>query len=397
MLPFTQRSLTLFLIAGCVDVSRAGSMVAPNPLRPISSARIAEIDPLRDGRWDRFVENHPHATGHHLGAWAAILSSCYGYQPRYIALEADDGLVGVLPIVSSGRRLSGSRLSSLPTAKAAGPLATSSEHERALLTAAIEIKRREGLSSLMVRSQTPGLEGGGAQIDNVSSTQVLALDRNAEELLDGYKRTSTNLYRSIRKSQKSGVVVIETSSNQDLKDWYRLYLLTIRRLRALPRRLKQLQEAKSRLGTRWRLVVVKNDGAVIAGGIFHDIAGTVELIYNASDPDSLSLRPNHALYWHMITDSIHRERIGFDFGVSNHESLERFKQQWGTTPRNVYDYKDVATGEQAMSDSASASTPGTPGGKARLAARAKSLAGDTLAASPLAISRAVGSLAYRFV
>lgn len=249
----------------------------------------------------------------------------------------------------------------------------------------------------MVRSQTPGLEGGGARIDNMSSTQVLELDRDAEELLDGYKRTSTNLYRSIRKSQKSGVVVIETTSDHDLKDWYRLYLLTIRRLRALPRRLKQLQEAKSRLGARWRLVVVKNDGAVIAGGIFHDIAGTVELIYNASDPDSLSLRPNHALYWHMITDSIHRGRIGFDFGVSNHESLERFKQQWGTIPRGVYDYKDLGASAQHPSDSASAQKAGTFGGKARLAAQAKSLAGDTLAASPLAVSRAVGSLAYRIV
>lgn len=341
-------------------------MTAPSPLRSIHTARVVEIDPLLDGRWDEFVGGHPRATVHHLGAWAGILASCYRYRPRYIALEANDALVGVLPLVSSGPRLSGSRLSSLPTAKAAGPLAASAEQERALLAAALEIKRREGLSSMMVRSQSPGLEGGGAQVEHVSSTQVLELGRRSEELLDSYKRTSTNLYRSIRKAQKSGLVVGETESDRELREWYRLYLLTIRRHRTLPRRLKQLQEAKARLGARWRLVTVKKDGAVIAGGVFHDIAGTVELMYNASDPSSLSLRPNHALYWHVVTDSISRSRVALDFGTSNHETLERFKQQWGTTPQGVYVYGASGTSEESASDSASTPRAAARGGRMRL-------------------------------
>jgi Acetyltransferase (GNAT) domain len=335
---------------------------------------------------------------HHLGAWAAILASCYRYRPRYIALEVDGGLVGVLPLVSSGLRLSGSRLSSLPTSKAAGPLALSAEHERALLTAALEIKRQEGLSSMTVRSQSAGLEsGGGVQIDDVSSTQVLELDCSPEALLDGYKQTSVNVYRNIRKAKKSGLVVGETESDRELREWYRLYLLTIRRHRTLPRRLRQLREARVRLGDHWRLVTVKRDGAVIAGGVFHDIAGTVELMYNASDPGTLSLRPNHALYWHVITDSIARGRVGLDFGVSNHDTLVQFKQQWGTTPHGVYVYGDPGTSEEGQSDSVSTPSAGTPSGKTRLAARMKSLAGDAIAVSPLTINRAIGSVAYRIV
>jgi hypothetical protein len=306
--------------------------------------------------------------------------------------------MGVLPLVSSGLRLSGSRLSSLPTSKAAGPLALGVEHERTLLTAALEIKQRERLSSLTVRSQSAGLESsGGAQIEDVSSTQVLELSLSPEGLLDSYKQTSMNLYRNIRKAKKSGLVVEETESDRELREWYRLYLLTIRRHRTLPRRLRQLREARARLGAHWRLVTVKKDGAVIAGGVFHDIAGTVELMYNASDPEALSLRPNHALYWHMITDSITRGRVGFDFGVSNHETLERFKRQWGTTPHGVYVYGDRGTSEEGQSDSVSTQSAGADSGKTRLAARTKSLAGDVLAVSPLTVNRAIGSVAYRIV
>jgi CelD/BcsL family acetyltransferase involved in cellulose biosynthesis len=403
-------------------------------------ARVVDVDPLQDNRWDGFVEAHPRGSGHHLGAWAAILRSCYGYRPRYMALEAGGRLQGVLPLVNSGRRLSGSRLSSLPTAKAAGPLAHSEEHELALLAAARERRRREGLSSLLVRSQTAGLDAAGASISAVQDTQVLQLDRTPEQLLDLYAQTNKNLSRSIRKAERSGLSVTEAGTDRELREWYRLYLLTIRRHRNLPRRLRQLREARERLGHRWRLIVVKKDGAVVAGGVFHDVAGTIELIYNASDRDSLSLRPNHALYWHVINDSIQRGRRAFDFGVSNHASLAEFKAQWGAQPRAVYLYTDAGPGGADAGPGGADARPGAtdPGPGARpaahapaggpaepaaphapgeraespagepagrqgaasrppLRARAKDLAGSVLESTPPQLTRALGAIGYRLV
>src|SRR5205085_4478459 len=157
-------------------------------------SQIIEIDPLSDRRWDAFVKAHPSPRGHHLGGWASILRDCYGYKPKYIALEQGGDLAGVLPLVSSGRRLSGSRLSSLPTAKAAGPLASTHEDERRLLGAAVEITRRERLGAVFVRSEHPGLDHPAAGLAKTYQTQVLAL-QPPEQLLEQYKRESHNLYR----------------------------------------------------------------------------------------------------------------------------------------------------------------------------------------------------------
>ncbi|HWX52042.1 MAG TPA: hypothetical protein VNY34_02040, partial [Solirubrobacteraceae bacterium] len=187
------------------------------------------IDPVADGRWDAFVHAHPRATSHHLGAWASILGSCYGYRPKYIALESDQRLTGVLPLVGSGRRLTGSRLSSLPTARAAGPLGASPDDERALLTAAAEIRRRERIGSLTVRSEAQGLQVDGMRIASTDVSHVLELGPSDEELLESYKHTSQNLYRSIRKAEKSDLIVEESRAERDLRVWYRLYVKTIRK------------------------------------------------------------------------------------------------------------------------------------------------------------------------
>jgi hypothetical protein len=358
---------------------------------PAGSA-IVDADPLSDPRWDAFVRAHPAASGHHLGAWASILRDCYGYRPRYLALEEAGLLTGVFPLMSSGLRLTGSRLSSLPTAKAAGPLATTREGERELLNAAGELKRREKFNSLLVRSDHPDLQGDLVGLAGTHPTYVLELCEPAM-LLERYSRDSKNISRSIRKAQKSGLVVGESNSQADLKDWYRLYLATIRKHRNLPRRFRQLQASMALLDSSWRFIPVHKDGRVIAGAIFHDIGETVELIYNASDPAYLSLRPNHAIYWHMISDAAERNRSFFDFGTADTDTLASFKEGWGAIPRDISLY----VGDHRAEPTMAAATNTEAGARRRAIVDPKLLARKVIGASPLPVTRALGALVYRLV
>ncbi len=376
----------------------------------MSGARVVELDPCADARWDEFALAQPSACGHHVAGWAEILRDCYGFRPRYLALEHADALVGIMPLVYSGRRLSGRRLSSLPTAKSAGPLALERAGEQALLEHASELGRGALASALTVRCEHDQLQGTSVALDGTDCTYRLPAS-DPDQLLDGYRRTSKNLYRSIRKGEKSQLSIEDTRSAADLRDWYRLYLATIRRHRNFPRRLRQFQASMALLGSTWRLVVVKKHGRVIAGGVFHDIGETVELVYNASDDTFLSERPNHALYWRVLRDAAERGQ-GFDFGLAASDSLRSFKEQWGAQPIPIYSYahRTQTSPTEQLTTAGQPSTAGQPpdtarsrepdqagraGLRASAIARAKSLGSDALGRMPLTATRVAGALAYR--
>ncbi|MGH2865584.1 MAG: GNAT family N-acetyltransferase [Solirubrobacteraceae bacterium] len=359
----------------------------------MSVGRVVEVDIGSDSRWDRFVLAQPAACGHHLAGWAQILHECYGFKPRYLALEEDDALVGVLPLVHSGRRLSGARLSSLPTSKSAGPLASSLEGERELLRFAGERASQEPTCALTVRSEHAELAGAAIGLQGTDHSYRLA-PRSEDELLEDYRRGAKNLYRSIRKSEKAGLSVADTRSSADLREWYRLYLATIRRHGNFPRRLRQFQASMSLLGSAWRLAVVRKDGRVVAGGVFHDIGDTVELIYNASDEAYLSERPNHALYWRVLRDAALRGQ-GLDFGLAASESLRAFKEQWGAEPVPIYLYARAEACAELDRHACAADAETGSGLRARAEGAVRSVAIDALQRLPLSVNRAAGALAYR--
>ena len=146
----------------------------------------------------------------------------------------------------------------------------------------------------------------------------------------GWRKTSNNLFRSLKKADKAGFEFREGTCARDCADFYRLYLHTMRKHRTLPRRLRQLELTRDLLGPgEFRLFLVEHDGRLAAGGVFHVFGGTVELIYNGSDDGMLDLRPNHALYWNVIRWAPSRVSDTFDFGeASPTTSLGRFKSQW---------------------------------------------------------------------
>jgi len=52
-----------------------------------------------DKSWDRFVEQHPHATVAHLAAWGSIFEGAYRHERVYLVAEESGEIAGVLPLV----------------------------------------------------------------------------------------------------------------------------------------------------------------------------------------------------------------------------------------------------------------------------------------------------------
>jgi Acetyltransferase (GNAT) domain len=374
-------------------------MQAPTQTEP---GTLAPIDPLTDARYDEFVAECEHSGAYHAGAWARILAKPYGARPHYLASSTLDGsLEAVLPLMTSRGVVSGTRLRSLPVVPFGGPVGTSVEAEAALLAAACRLADERG-ATLNVNSRTAGYEQhvGGLRGADATPVWITTLPDDAEGLRRGWKKTSNNLFRNIAKSEKAGVRVREGQGDSDLRDFYRLYLATMRRHRSLPRAWRQMTLDQALLGPSgvFRLFVAEHESRPVAAAIFHAYRDTVDLLYNGSDETMRDLRPNFALYWHAIRWAIENGYRRFDWGEAiDGGPLSRFKAQWSAEPVPAYRYAYSPAGQPAESRAdrlrLSHDAFDTPGERSR---RQRAIDGIWERA-PLTLTRAAGSLIYRWV
>jgi GNAT acetyltransferase-like protein len=358
-------------------------------------ATVTPVDPVEDPRWDQFVRAHPDATAYHLGAWARVLNAAYGFKPAYVALVAPDGeLHGALPLMRTRGVATGRRLRSLPVVPPADPIATSDEGVRALIEAACAMTddRAKVWTLHARRGDCEELVPELRRLPRHPSW-ILELPPDLDEMRRGWKKTSNNLFRNLKKAEKAGVTVREGRDEADLKSFYGLYLRTMRRLFTVPRPYRQLAEDRRLLGPdgTFRLFLAEYEGDVVAAGVFHAMGDTVDLLYNGSDDARLDVRPNHALYWHALNWAAESGHRLFDFGQGHPEmSLARFKMQWGAeeVPEHRYDYVPGATAgaEPAEPRAHRLDGAGEPGRLERAWTRV-----------PLPLTRVAARVAYRYL
>jgi hypothetical protein len=354
-------------------------------------SRATQIDAAADPRWDAYVRAHPRATIYQLACWARILGESYRFEPRYLALEDEGGaLRGVLPLLYKKGLVSDARIRSLPVFPAGGPLADSRHLEVQLIRAARD--RAEGEANVLAvvspndyTTELPDFATDGLP------RWVLRVPADPDELRARWRKTSNNLFRSLKKADKSGLVFRESSAPGELRRFYRLYLRTMRKHRTLPRSLRQLMLSRELLAPgEFRLFLVERDGSLAAGGVFHVFGDTVELIYNGSADRMLDLRPNHALYWSVILWCAEHGYGAFDFGeASPTSSLGRFKAQWAEPVPN-YRYTWRAGQTPSRAESIAAVSYGVEQSGTGLIAAAWRRA-------PVQLTRLGAALAYRYL
>jgi hypothetical protein len=359
----------------------------------MNGIRAVPVDPDAEPRYDAYVASHPRATLYQRSVWARILRDSYRFQPRYLALADDAGeFHGVLPLVYKKGLVSSARIRSLPVFQWGGPLADTHDQEVMLVQAAREVAVGaecvlQILSARDYSAQLPELV-----TDRLPPRWVVRVDGDLDALRAGWRKTSNNLFRSLKKADKAGLVFREGTSKRDLSRFYRLYLLTMRKHRSLPRSRRELERTRDLLQRgEWRLFVVESGGQIAAGGIFHVFGSTVELIYNGSDERLLDLRPNHALYWNVMRWAASQGQGAFDLGRARPETpLGRFKSQWADPlPNYRYTWRpgDAPSRAESM---ATASYALEEAGDTGLVARAWQRA-------PLQLTRLGAALAYRYL
>src|SRR5271156_2178476 len=102
------------------------------------------IEPLKDRRWDEFVQWHPQSSIFHSSAWLSSLSRTYGYQPiAYTTCPKDEELKDAVVFCRVESWLTGRRLISLPFSDHCEPLVDTEEDLEALSALLGQEVRRE--------------------------------------------------------------------------------------------------------------------------------------------------------------------------------------------------------------------------------------------------------------
>ncbi len=175
--------------------------------------------------WDRYVQNHPLASGYHLLAWRRVLEKACGHRTFYLmATDEHEQVRGVLPLVFLSSRLFGRFLVSMPFFNYGGVLADTSEAQGALLEAAIALAWDLAAPSLELRHQEFLDVNWPSKQHKVSMR--LDLPSNFETLWKGFP---SKLRSQIRRAQKEEMTV-RVAANELLADFYQIFVRNMRDL-----------------------------------------------------------------------------------------------------------------------------------------------------------------------
>ncbi|HEY7475198.1 MAG TPA: FemAB family XrtA/PEP-CTERM system-associated protein [Vicinamibacterales bacterium] len=299
---------------------------APATVAPEAGAVVTLAGEADRGAWEAYVSGHPAATGYHDWAWRDVIARTFGHASFYlIARRAGRAeITGVLPLVEIRSRLFGPTLTSLPFVNYGGVIADRDQEAQALLECARDLARRRGCRHVELRHFGRRFETLPCKQHKV--TMRLAL---AEGIWDRLDRKVRN---QIRKATKSGLVV-ERGGTDLLSDFYTVFARNMRDLGTPVYTRRLFEEVLRAFPGRARLVIVRLNGAPIAGGLTFRTGTVVEVPWASSINDYNPLCPNHLLYWSVIEAAIADGCTTLDFGRSTlNEGTYKFKAQWGAEP-----------------------------------------------------------------
>jgi lipid II:glycine glycyltransferase (peptidoglycan interpeptide bridge formation enzyme) len=210
---------------------------------------------------------------------------------------------------------------------------------------------------------------------------VLPLSPDPEALLRGI---SSMHRRNIRRAGERGVEV-QRGGPEQLETFYRLHLLTRRRLGVpvQPSRFFALLGERVLDRGLGFVLTARVDGQPAAAAVFLEWNGTLVYKYGASDPRFWDARANNLLFWTAIRDAALRGCHTLDFGRSDlaDDGLRRFKAGWGAREEPLH--YTVFGGSNPQQDE--------PAG-----GRASAMLAQVIRRSPLWVCRMLGETLYRY-
>jgi len=300
--------------------------------------------PLRDDRWDRFIEQHPQASIFHTSAWLEALHRTYGYRAvAYTTSSSVESLDNAILFCSVESWMTGRRLVSLPFSDHCEPLmgpALLPEFLSQVIARELQQKRWRYIE-LRPLSTIP-LGGQFSTSNIVYAFHTLDLTPSLDNMFRGLHKSS--IQRKIVRAERERLHCYEGSQEALLDVFYRLFELTRRRHKLPSPPRKWFDNLAKCFGPALKIRVAYKDRQPLAAMITIRHRKTMVYKYGCSDPQFHPLGSMPFLYWQAIQDAKCEGLDVFDFGRTDadQQGLITFKNRWGAQ-QSVLEYVRYST------------------------------------------------------
>lgn len=337
---------------------------------------IATTVPIEDPDWSEFATSHPKASVFHLPAWTKIIADCYHFDAFALVVRGTGHrILAGLPVIAVRRRWGVRRWVSLPFSDVCPVLACRDVGVDEVIQALSDHVCASGIRELEVRTSLPAAA--------ICHPVAVGFQHLIELPEDPHKLRPKKHHRNTRnRAERNGVEVVRGSTAKDVATYYKLHILTRRRLGVpvQPRRFFDLICERLLAPGFGFVATAMVKGEPVAAGLYLSYNRTLVAKFGASDPNRQGTGAGYLIDWEVMRAACTEGYHTLDLGRTDldAEGLRRYKSGWGGEERLLsYSY---------ISRQAPVARRPRVGG----------LSKEIIRRSPVCVCRALGEVLYRW-
>jgi Acetyltransferase (GNAT) domain len=311
---------------------------------------VHTVNPLTDPRWGTLVARHPQASVFHERGWLAALAETYGYEPVALCgVSPDQQLSAGIVFCRVSSWITGTRLVSLPFSDHCDPLVGDASEFDSLLGYLREQSAKRKYKYIEVRALKPFVTANSGLRETVSFCfHTLGLRDDLSRIFHGFHGDCVK--RKIRRAEREQLSCETGTSEESIREFYRLLVRTRKRHNLLPQPLAWFRNLARLMGDRLTIRIAKKDAIPIAGLLSLRHRETTVYKYGCSDERFHNLGAVPFLFWNLIKDSNGAGVEQLDFGRSDwsQQSLILFKDRFGAERRSLSYFRLRGPNERSM-------------------------------------------------
>jgi hypothetical protein len=302
--------------------------------------RVYQVDPTTDARWAELVERHARASVFHTAGWLKALQLTYGYAPlAFTTSPPTSDLKNGLVFCRIDSWLTGRRLVSLPFSDHCEPLCDSVEDANFLIRNLQTTLVEQRWKYLELRPIDANFGQTGGDTNFLSAGRYFLHRLNLCPDLDSVFRglDKDSVQRRIQHAERVGLVEKCGRSDELLRNFYALFVITRRRHRLPPIPYAWFSNLIQCQGKALEIRLAYKDNTPIAAILTLRYRNIVYYKYGCSDAQFNRFGATPWLLWRAIESGKSGGANQFDMGRTQEDNagLLAFKNHWVPQPERL--------------------------------------------------------------